>query len=354
MLAWAPCSAFAVQAMHTRTNDLSWQSSARVQDLLASGALASNIEIGAEETSHRLLQSKTNHTGNASRHGRVLYVVYSDSHFYGTRVKWILNTWAGQLPRDALVIIGDAEPTEPVAATVHATRCPAHSHWEGACCKYAEAVVLAQKLMKMDRSFQWTYFTDDDAYVRAGQMENALVSQLPPIAGKHGLVLGNWGCVAKGCQAGLCAGGGYAASFAAVESLVRDNVQAFLGEQMKNCGRCERWADIALSQMFYQRNVEMRPLSGLNGWEMSKSCFEKDLASGNGPLMYHYIRSWNKMELLHRLFRPTPQISAVGLPANKALGEECVDFHGNRQCAASDSPQDCPWIPPEAGAVECQ
>jgi len=324
------------------------QSTARVQDSLASGAVASNIEAGAEETSRRLLQRKTNHSGNASRHGRVLFIVYSDSHFYGTRVQWILKTWAGQLSADSLVIIGDVEATQSVAATVHSTRCPAHSHWEGACCKYAEAVVLAQKLMKMDGSFQWTYFTDDDAYVRGGQLENALVSQQPPIAGTHGLILGNFGCVANGCKPGLCAGGGYAASSAAVDSLVNDNITAFLEEEMQNCGRCERWADIALSQIFSRRGLEMRALQGLNGWQMSKSCFQKDLTSGNGPLMYHYVRSWNQMDFLHRLFLPTPPVSAGALRSNTTLGETCVQFHHNRFCCT-----DCPWLPAEAGAASC-
>jgi len=354
VLMWAPHSAFGIQAglsvqagraesRRTWTRQSLSQSTARMQGLLASEALASNIEAGAEETSRRLVQSKSNHTGNTSRHGRVLYIVYSDSDFYATRVQWILKTWAGQVPPDSLVIIGDAEPKEPVAATVHSTRCPAHSHWEGACCKYAEAVVLAQKLMKMDRSFQWTYFTDDDAYVRVGQMENALVSQQPPVAGTHGLILGNFGCVAKGCLPGLCAGGGYAASSAAVDRLVNNNVQAFLGEEMQNCARCDRWADIALSQIFHRRGLEMRPLPGLNGWEMSKPCFEKDLTSENGPLMYHYINSWGQMDLLHRLFLPPPQVSDVALRGNTILGETCVQFRGNRQCCIDE----CPWSLPE-------
>jgi len=317
------------------------------------------IAEGAASTASRHTASSSVDT--ARLHGKVLYVVYSDSLFYKTRVSWILKTWASELPKQSLVIVGDEEPHEALPVSLHKTRCPPHSHWEGACCKYAEAVVLAHTIMQRDRTLQWAFFTDDDAYIRPGAMESALRRHTQEVGG-HGVVLGTWGCVAGSCNAGLCAGGGYAASFEAVEQLVGGNVDGFLEEQMHNCARCERWADVSLSQIFVKRGLVQRQLLGLNGWQLSKTCFDAGLASnGSEPLLYHYMGSWNQMEFLHRLFSPsakqepanfgaTATTLAAAAAAEAAVGAQanqsklCSKFRGNRQCTVSELLQDCPWV----------
>mmetsp|Transcript_27599 Transcript_27599/g.53252 ORF Transcript_27599/g.53252 Transcript_27599/m.53252 type:complete len:350 (-) Transcript_27599:59-1108(-) len=301
--------------------------------------LAALIEAGAEATARKYFASANVTEG----HGKVLYMVYSDSNFYKTRLDWILQTWVAQLPSNSLMVIGDAAPKEPMAVNVHSTSCPAHSHWEGACCKYAEAVILAQKMMKKDRTFKWAYFVDDDAYVRTSALEHALDSQQPE--GEHGVLFSNLGCAAHGKCHGMCCGGGYAASFNALTEAVGDSPENFLQKQMNYCSDCERWADIALTQVYKEQGTEMKPLAGLNGWKLSKSNFDKSLQVGQPePLMYHYIGSWNQMDMLHRLFHPTPGQATASADADTQT-RRCVEYRGNKQCAVSATAADSPWNP---------
>jgi len=301
--------------------------------------LAARIEAGTEATARKYSAL----TSNTEGHGKVLYMVYSDSNFYKTRLQWILKTWIAQLPLNSLMVIGDAAPKDAMAVNLHPTSCPAHSHWEGACCKYAEAVILAQKLMERDRTFQWAYFVDDDAYVRTSTLEHALGSQQPE--GKHGVVLGTWGCAAHGKCPGMCAGGGYAASFNALHAAVGGSSEKFLQEQMSFCADCERWADIALTQVYKEHGTEHRKLPGLNGWKLSKADFDRSLQMGRPePLMYHYISSWNQMDMLHRLFHSEPSQTIASADA-AAQTVQCVEYRGNKQCALSANAADCPWIP---------
>lgn len=316
--------------------------------------------------------------------GKVLFVVYSDSHFYNTRLQWLQETWAKALPRSQLLVIGDQPDTGNLTnMRVLGTRCPAHSHWEGACCKYAEAVIAANEVLQADPSFEWVYLTDDDAYVRVHEMEKALVHQ-PPSVGENGTVCGIWGCATPECTGGLCAGGGYAASSKAVVSMLGSSSAGFLREQMRNCGRCGRWADVAMSRIFLARNIEMRPIDGFYGWKLKKDQFDNSLRSEHvEPLMYHYIQTRNQMVTLHELFSadrattvralsvsahaetdyvseqdkllPTlpslvepdgalvarPDASALAL-ATSAL---CATWRGHRACAESPASEDTPWIP---------
>lgn len=257
----------------------------------------------------------------------MLFVLYSDSRFYTTRLKWVLDTWAKALPEAALVVIGDAAADGKLK--------------EGACCKYAEAVIIARKVLQQDPSFRWVYFADDDAYVRTDAIESALAQQPEDTSG-HGVVFGNFGCAAKGCTGGLCAGGGYAASAQAVERLVDGNASAFLTEQMHFCATCGKWADIALSRIVLERHIDQQLLPGLNGWLLDKRCFDLSLeAEQFEPLMYHYIRSWNQMEFLHRLFLPKNRSTSPG-PQPRA--GSCASYRGNVQCIESAAVQDRPWV----------
>jgi len=220
--------------------------------------------------------------------GRVLFLVYSDSAFYDTRMRWVRDTWAKAVPESRLVVIGDAEAPADFGMRVHTTKCPQHSHGEGACCKYGEAVIQAHDMMIEDPDIKWAFFTDDDAYVRSEAMEQALLLQ--DAEGDDATVLGNFGCNTQDCpEVGLCAGGGYAASRRAVSLLIGNSAADFVREQMDNCKRCNIWADIALSQAFRAHQLEMKPQQGLYGWRLTKDKFDESL--NDEPLMYHYIKS---------------------------------------------------------------
>jgi len=314
-------------------------------------------------------QQRTNST-TMSRHGgrqeagKVLYSVYSDALFYGTRLSWIMKTWGQRVPKRALSVVGDKPLGDELpfkdSVRFEATECPQGSHWEGACCKYAEAVIKAHEVMQQEPSFEWAYFTDDDAYVRPEMIAEALEQKKKADGGDahgdHAVVYGIFGCATKsGCQ-GLCAGGGYAASRRAVELMVKDDEEAFMREQMQMCQKCDRWADQALTGVMDERGIAHREIEGLYGWPLSTADFRGSLKGElPAPLMFHYIRTEHQMEFLDKLFSSTEPgyFDGVGhqfdsAPAStkkNSKGEEvpCFSYDGNYACVISNRPEDAPF-----------
>jgi len=270
---------------------------------------------------------------------KVLYVVYTDSAFYDTRVQWIRNTWARKVAPNSLVAIGDIAASNK-GIPIRGTKCPVHSHWEGACCKYAEAVIEAEKMLSQDPSYEMVYFTDDDSYVVPQNMETEL-GQLLPDTSPHGSVFGFWGCAAKQCVNALCGGGGYGATSKAVKSLVGLSAADFLRDQMNNCNKCDKWADVALSQVFDARNINKVQLHQTYGWRLKKESFDKSLETP--PLLYHYIQQQNQMYALDKIF--TERVAAklqVGAVV-KFDPKLCVKYQSEPVCIHTESPLDLPW-----------
>jgi len=296
-------------------------------------------------TGHKKLTAPmSNITGKD--HGQVLYLVYSDSRFYNTRMEWVLETWGKYVPRSAFTVIGDS-PFNSSRAKVIATTCPPHSHEEGACCKYAEAVIYAHQVMQQDKRFEWAYFVDDDTYVRPAALEQALASVPPNPAGK-GQVLGNLGCRSEPCS-GICAGGGYAASRRAVELAVGADANAFLQEQMGNCRKCGRWADMAMSEIFHSRQIPITTIPGLYGWKLNKWDFDKTLALANQPLMYHYVQSESQMMVLDGLFghnqsNSTYYSNYVESDFDEPDRTMCSTYRNRTICSTSSDPVNTPWL----------
>lgn len=247
------------------------------------------------------ISSETNaHIGTDAHVGdNVLLIVYSDSHFYNTRLKWAKDTWIKQVDPAHLVVIGDAAAGPDFGVQVHETKCPPHSHWEGACCKYAEAVIEANKRMQQDPSLGWVYFLDDDTYLRPATLATQL-AKLSPSPG-HGRVAGYWGCGSSG-KDGLCAGGGYAADREAISRMVNESPADFLREQMSYCSTCGQWADIAMSQIIKNRtSIDVEFIPGVYGWKLNKDDFYLSLHSSE-PVLYHYMTNEAEFQFLHTLF----------------------------------------------------
>jgi len=204
--------------------------------------------------------------------------------------------------------------------------------------------MLANRVIERSRHrLGWAYLTDDDAFVRPLAMTRRL-TEFPPSTGK-GHVLGIFGCGSGGaCEDGLCGGGGYAAQAQALSALVGTDSSSFVRDQMRNCERCGRWADLALSRIFYERALEVGGLQGLNGWRLKKPCFDEDLAAtDHEPLQYHYITTESQMRLLHELFTARTSGREVSLVSQLAREEQCATFRGNEHCASSASAEDLPW-----------
>lgn len=270
---------------------------------------------------------------------KVLIVMYSDSRFYSTRMQWVLDTWAKNIPQESFAVVGDKPYPNPNVKVVE-TGCPAHSHWEGACCKYAEAVIYAHQVMTQDPSYSWVYFTDDDAYVRPSVLAKKL-AQVSMESGDGPMALGRLGCntnvAGPSHCASICAGGGYAASRAAIESLANNGENAIMSEELQYCNQCGHWADASMTQMILRRKISLQPLVGVNAWKLNKTNFDASLTSDVDPIMYHYIQSKAQMDMLHALFN-----GQSGTNGNSA-SPLCSTYHGNTQCAVSDSPTSTPW-----------
>lgn len=282
--------------------------------------------------------------------GPVLYVIHSDSRFYSTRIKWIMDTWAGHLAPDSVVVIGDKKPEDAAtAALVHPTGCPANSHGQGMCCKRAGAVLLAQSIMVHNPSFKWALFVDDDVYARPQAVERFLLEQPPDEAG-NGVILGTWGCATKPCSSGLCGGGGFAADRDSLRHLVAGKPAVMVHEQMMSCARCEHnsgsGTDVAIARLFDARRLERRRLPGTYPWQLTKPCFDFSLTPrAPSPLLYHYMNRQSKMYFLHKLFDMHNGTSSWN-DKPESTNASCAVFQQRWQCIDHDDLQkkQFPWL----------
>eukprot|EP00929_Paragymnodinium_shiwhaense_P072263 TRINITY_DN36678_c0_g1_i2.p2 TRINITY_DN36678_c0_g1~~TRINITY_DN36678_c0_g1_i2.p2 ORF type:complete len:386 (-),score=75.65 TRINITY_DN36678_c0_g1_i2:184-1341(-) len=201
----------------------------------------------------------------------VVFVVWTDSKFYDTRLAAVLETWGSALDPRSIILIGDKQATVG-GLTVRPTGCLKNSHEFGVCCKYAAAVYAAYQWMKVARNVSWAYFTDDDAYVNVQALTARL--RLLPLAGPQ--LVGTFGCESRHCS-GLCAGGGFAMNREGLEKMLRHPAvleqDALLEEQAAQCKRCGKWADQAISEIARQRGLYNVELDGLHAWLMTKSDF---------------------------------------------------------------------------------
>jgi len=288
--------------------------------------------------------------------GTLLFLVLSDSNAYGTRLKWISDSWAQDVHSSLLVAIGDyADASGTDNVRVEPTRCPAHSH-DGACCKEGEAVINAHQLLQQQPSLNWAYIVDDDAYVRPSAME-AKLKGIDPI-GDHGrgTMAATLGCVTKNCQTGICGGGGIALSREALDSLIGDSPAAYFKQHMETCDRCEMWGDVTLGTQAFEHSISMVQLEGTNAWTMNKQLFDTQLqeADTQEPLMYHYIKSEGQMRFLHHLFSNSSSSSAQSSGATddtkaapkllhtlEEFDSSCANYRGHVHCTSD--PLSLPW-----------
>ncbi|CAJ1368335.1 unnamed protein product [Effrenium voratum] len=154
---------------------------------------------------------------------RMLFVVHSDSNFYSSRVKWVMETWGKDLTNETtLIIIGDSVPKDDLGGIIRATGCPSHSHNRGLDCKVSQDLIQADVAMQQDPSLAWAFIVDDDAYVRTDALSSFLLPK--DGKGKHGkgVALGIFGCGTTDPECGglLCGGGGLVMSREAVRITV--------------------------------------------------------------------------------------------------------------------------------------
>lgn len=306
---------------------------------LSTETLASRLELQASKTArqHAVMHS------NLTTSGKVLFMVYSDSNFYRSHVKWIMDTWGGALPTSDFVVVADKAPDSESSrdmhgVTVHTTACPMHTHEAGMCCKWAEAAILAVKLLEQNPDYEWVVLSDDDVYIRTNAAAALLAKSKPADGGP--LVLGAFYCKSGECKQGLCGGAGYAATPDAMRALIGPRPAVFVAENMRQCTRCSEWADLALSMVMRKRGLRMEDFPGTYGNRNTKPCFDAMLSAEEEPILLHYIKSEAQMTFLHNLF------TGPGTPPQEVVKQKkdlCATFNQKTWCAASTDPRDLPW-----------
>jgi len=278
-----------------------------------------------------------------------LFTIFTDSQFYDTRLKGVLNTWAKELPPSRFMAVSDKkreypdfehdlyEKSELPGSDVEETRCP-HGHGKGGCCKVIESQILAQQRMEKDPSLEWAFFSDDDVYLQPNAVAAAVraeAKKYKDLAGKP-LAFGIFGCGTRTCS-GLCGGGGFALNRLALQALAQDNPAKLLNEEMAYCTQCEEWADQASSMLWKEKGITLKTMKGLNGWFMEEDVFKRQLKPGGSRLLYHYMHTANQMQVMHELF--------TGEKASYAEKGPCLEFEGHKACAASNGWEDVPYTP---------
>lgn len=132
-----------------------------------------------------------------------LFTIFTDSQFYDTRLKGVLNTWAKELPPSRFMAVSDKkreypdfehdlyEKSELPGSDVEETRCP-HGHGKGGCCKVIESQILAQQRMEKDPSLEWAFFSDDDVYLQPNAVAAAVRAEAKKAQGVGRQAVGIW------------------------------------------------------------------------------------------------------------------------------------------------------------------
>lgn len=267
---------------------------------------------------------------------QVLFVVVSDSIFYKTRIKWIMETWGQDVPDGALMVVADKKTEDNVPVRLVETDCARGSHDAG-CCKYGHAVFAASERLAEEQSLEWFYFADDDVYVRPDVMKAKLAKRRIT---KWPIAKGLLGCSNDKCS-GICGGGGFLLNRKGLLKLVANETRkSFVQKYMNACSYCSHWGDLAVSTMIKEREIKLENMKGLHPWRLERQKFLDELKSVRAPFTLHYQKTEGQLQTLYRLFSPSPKADAARRSAPQT--GECAEHDGRRSCTGSNL-QNAPW-----------
>jgi len=254
-----------------------------------------------------------------------------------------LDTWGGRISDENLVIISDFGSAEQINGhTLRVTSCPTGWHWSGDCCRWSEALVIANRILQNSPNrYGWIYFMHDGAYVRPWTMGAAL--NVTPSNDTHGTVLGYYGCDTSKCRGGLCQGGGMATNAVALSRLIDDNETDFMQQHIHSCGTCGRWPTLGLTELCREKNITMDVFKGVFPWRLNKACFDHSLlAKKYEPLVFNNVSTWRQMHFLDDLFQGHLEVQK---PTTFPWPDErmrCSSYRSVQKC--SHDLADVPWM----------
>lgn len=249
--------------------------------------------------------------------GNILYVIRTWHKNYDTKLPSILETWASTVDGSSLLIVGDQDLQN---STVHAATGCLNDHNVGLTCKTGHSLALAAEMIG---TYSWAFVIDDDVYVNTSNLEGELK--------KHDasklVALGRPGCGAPHCddhQGGLCGGGGYALSRAALKALVDKPTAKDFQNELLDMTKVfypgeTPWDDVTTACLVKRRGITIENLEGLYGWRVPggstpapdgklSSSYIGAIHSVNPlPLTFHYISPEEMYTIQSQFMKPEPE-----------------------------------------------
>eukprot|EP00928_Gymnodinium_smaydae_P047126 TRINITY_DN31433_c0_g1_i1.p1 TRINITY_DN31433_c0_g1~~TRINITY_DN31433_c0_g1_i1.p1 ORF type:complete len:353 (+),score=25.97 TRINITY_DN31433_c0_g1_i1:90-1148(+) len=240
----------------------------------------------------------------------------SPKPYYSKQLDAVLSTWAEDVasPHELLIVGVNRSRAQSNIHYFLAPECIDGSPGPGISCK--EATLLSTAYL---RGADWVVIGGTDNYVFVDQFvkrlskENASVPQIFGIFGCGNNPPGK--CCCKDHLTGLCGGGGYAISNAALRNMIGDQAQAAAGSYVKEAMRVSDtesmgWSDQVTSCIARRHGVREVQLDGLHGWRQDLDSMYPDLTEPDWrhPLTYHYVRP-EEMTTIRSMYRDGPRNS---------------------------------------------
>jgi len=311
------------------------------------------VQLSQQRGKARIDKARSEQTGPLSllsgwtpwNHNRTLKVVFgvftSPLPKYAEQMKAVTDTWAKDVAPQKLLVVG-VKGDAPGITYKQAPMCQdGHINNPGISCK--EATLLSTGYAM---SADWVVVVGSDNYVFPKNMEERLEKEdknKPQILAIFGCGGGKYCEDGKG---GICGGGGYAISKAALEKMVGkgpDAAQKFIQESMQCASTVGGgWSDQVTSCIARRSGVSEVNLDGLYGWKLcdagAMECpFEQNvyrdkiLSTTPKTLTFHYIGP-PEMYRIHKMVQDTKSHVSV-------LEQEQGD--AQKQAVCRDNHQDC-------------
>jgi len=166
-----------------------------------------------------------------------------------------------------LLIVGDRNLSNPL---IHGAPKCGSDHDVGLACRDGFALKLAAEIMP---EADWIFIADDDLYVITSNVRRILAQY----DAKVPITLGITGCGPNCCEdhnGGLCGGGGYAISRAALHAMLHKTQSVEpdipLSKKLEEAAQDEHltdgWDDIAMSCVMKRSGIQLQELEGLYGF----------------------------------------------------------------------------------------
>lgn len=242
---------------------------------------------------------------------KVVYGVFtSPLPKYAQQMQAVIDTWANDVPPQKLLVVG-VNGTAPGVTYKQAPMCPdGHVTNPGISCKEATLLTTGYKL-----GADWVVVVGSDNYVFPRNFEERLARE----DANKAQILAIWGCgggaYCEDHKSGLCGGGGYAISRAALDKMVGDGKDAsrkFIQESMQTASTVGGyWSDQVTSCIARRRGVKEVDLTGLYGWKVcprgamvcafDEAAYKDKITSTNPKtLTFHYIDP-KDMRTIHKM-----------------------------------------------------